>query len=114
MPLRTGPLDLLQRLVGVAGILGADGPHQFGDQPRRAPVAESVVEQRVGIMVAGFCRHGGRGRPVVHHAATMLSRIGCSTASPKRWLRAAFQPTRASGRLALSLKGISRVSDRQP
>jgi hypothetical protein len=39
---------------------------------------------------------------------------GCSTAAPRRALRAPSQPTCGSGSLALSLNGSSRVSDRQP
>ena len=40
--------------------------------------------------------------------------IACSIAAPSDALRSPFQPTRSSGRLALSLNGISSVSDRQP
>ncbi len=42
------------------------------------------------------------------------SRIASSIAVPSSALRAPFQPTAASGRSALSLNGISSVSDRQP
>src|SRR5215831_18845161 len=37
-----------------------------------------------------------------------------TAAAPSRLLRSPFQPTSASGRSALSLNGISRVSERQP